>query len=136
MRLLGVDLGRVRIGLAVAETDAGIANPRPALKATGKLKADAENLVQVAQREEVDEIVIGLPIDPDGTMRSARGASQLAQLVSALGWKTHMIDETLTSVESHAAMRDVGLKASARRKRVDGEAACRILDRWMSENHG
>lgn len=133
---MGVDLGRVRIGIAVLETDSGIASPRAALQASGKLKLDAGSLDALAKREAAEMIVVGLPVDPEATMRSARGATLLAGLLSELGWRTDTVDETLTSVESHAVMREVGLKASERRKRVDGEAACRILDRWMVQRHG
>lgn len=139
MRLLGVDLGTVRIGLAVAETDPFVASPRPALKASGRIKTDAAAIAAIARREEAQRIVVGLPLGftPDGGREEgkiSRGARLLAKELEALGEETGFADEAFTSVAAEGAMRDTGLTIAATRKRKDGEAACRILQTYWEAN--
>lgn len=132
MRLLGVDFGFKRIGLAIGETDARIATPRPAMAASGALKRDAEALNLLARREQAKAIVLGYPLGDEGeTGRMARIARTLKEHLEALGHQVHLVDESLTSVEAESAMLEAGLKASERKKARDGEAACRILERYM-----
>lgn len=134
MRLLGVDFGFRRIGLAVGETDARLASPRPNLAASGALKRDADTLVQFARREQAQAIVLGYPLGDEGEDgRMARIARTLKEHLEALGMIVHLVDESLSSVEAETAMFEAGLKASERKKRRDGEAACRILERYMTE---
>lgn len=134
MRLLGIDFGFKRIGVAVAETDAEIASPRPAMTASGALKRDAVAIAEVAKREQVDRIIVGLPIEESGEEgRMARICRTLASHLTDLGFTVDVVDETLTSVTAEATMLSSGLKASDRRKRRDGEAAALILERYMHE---
>lgn len=131
MRLLGIDFGSVRIGVAVGETEVRIASPRPALDARGSIKADAEQVLQLARREEVERIVVGIPEQDEAESRQARVCRMLIDRLTELGADAVGVDESYTSVESEAALRETDLKASERRKRRDGEAACRILERYF-----
>lgn len=134
MRLMGIDYGFRRIGIAFAESAHGIATPRPAMTASGSLKRDAEALAKMAKTEEADAVVIGLPIEADGGEgRMARICRTLAEHVAAIGPPTHLIDERLTSVQADAHLREEELKASQRRRRKDGEAARLILERFIHE---
>ena len=124
MRLLGVDFGFKRIGLAIAETEAAIITPRPPLTASGTLKADAKVLSEYAKREEAVAIVIGLPLEEDGVEgKMARICRTLAGHLTELGHRVEVVDESMSSVEADAGLREFGLKASQRRKLRDGEAA-------------
>lgn len=134
MRVLAVDFGFKRIGLAMGETDHGIATARPNMTANGSLRADAEQISQLAKREMAERIVLGLPLDPDGTEgRMARICGQLAGHLEALGWTVSLIDERLSSKSAEVVLREEGLKASQRRKRVDGEAAVTIFEMFIHE---
>ncbi|RYG63045.1 Holliday junction resolvase RuvX [bacterium] len=134
MRLLGVDLGTVRIGVAVAETRPFVASPRPALKASGKLKIDAVALAAPAKREEAERIVVGLPLEfteegrTEGKM--ARACRLLGKELEALGHSVGFADEAFTSVAAEEAMRDTGMTIAESRRKKDGEAACRILEAY------
>ena len=66
MRLLGVDFGFKRIGLAIAESEFKVITPKPSLEATGTLLRDAQNIDALARREEIRAIILGLPIEEDG----------------------------------------------------------------------
>jgi putative Holliday junction resolvase len=133
MRLLGIDFGFRRIGLAVGETEVGVVSPRPSLSASGTLKRDAQTLHEAAKREGVAEIVLGYPLGDEGEDgRMARIVRTLADHLRETGDVVHLVDESLSSVESERAMAEAGIKASVRKKRRDGEAACRILERYMA----
>ncbi|MGV3615600.1 MAG: Holliday junction resolvase RuvX [Fimbriimonas sp.] len=133
MRLLGIDFGFKRIGLAVAESEAGFATPRLPFAASGALKRDADALHQLARKEGADAIVLGYPLGDEGEAgRMARIVRTLKEHLEALGNQVHLVDESLSSVEAEGVMLEAGLKASERKKRRDGEAACRILERFMS----
>jgi len=133
---MGIDWGGKRIGVAVGDRTSGLARACPALAASGKLTVDATALDRLARREEVDALVVGLPLNPGGDDHMARITEQLADRLRILGWRVDLVDESLTSEESHAAMREADLTAAERRRRVDGEAACRILERWFSQGAG
>jgi putative holliday junction resolvase len=132
MRLLGVDFGFKRIGLAVADGDFGVATPRSGLAASGKLETDAEAIAALARKEEVQEIVLGLPLEPEGAEgRMARICRQLAGHLEARGFQVRLVDETLSSVAAEEGLLRQGLKGSHRRKLRDGEAARIILERYL-----
>lgn len=131
MRLLGVDFGQKRIGLAVADSEFGITSPRPSIAASGSLKRDARTIETLARAEEVELIVVGMPGTFEEDDKQARLCGILAANLRALGWTVELVDESMTSVEAHEAARQLGLTAAERRRVVDSEAACRILDRYL-----
>lgn len=132
MRLLGVDFGSKRIGIAVGESEFGVVTPRLPIAPTGTLKKDAVNLAALAQKEQAERIVLGLPLEPGGVEgRMAKIARTLAGEIEKAGCPVHLVDETLTSVQAEAGLIADGLKASQRRKQLDGEAAALILERYI-----
>lgn len=130
MRVLGVDLGRIRIGLAVGESEFKVASPRTAIAASGTLAKDAIAIDEVAKREEVDRIVVGQPINEEDE-RMARVCGMLADSIRALGWHVDLVDESFSSVQAETHLVQSDLRASDRRKRRDGEAAAIILERYF-----
>ena len=137
MRLLGVDFGFKRIGLAVMESEVGLPAPRNPLAASGKLKSDAGAISEAAKREGAEGVVLGLPIEPSGEEgRMARICRQLAGHLEPFGRPVFLVDERLSSVQAERVLLDGGLKASERRKKRDAEAACVILERYLEEARG
>jgi putative holliday junction resolvase len=131
---MGVDFGFKRIGIAIVDSESRLPSPRPTLSASGKLKSDAVALGQIAAKEYADIIVLGLPLEPDGTEgRLARICRQLAGHLSELGKPVHLTDERLSSIEAQDWLFGEDLKASQRKKRLDSEAACIILERYLNE---
>jgi putative Holliday junction resolvase len=132
MRLLGIDFGFKRIGVAVAETEVGIVTPRSPMAASGTLKKDAEAIATLARREEACAVVLGLPVEESGEEgRMARICRTLAEHLAGNGILVHLVDESMTSVQADGTLRQEGLKASQRRKLRDGEAAALILERYL-----
>lgn len=132
MRLLGVDFGFRRIGIAVAESEFGVVTPKTALEATGTLRKDAENVATAFHKEHAERIVLGLPVEEDGNLgKMARVCQTVAGLLREKGIEVELVDERYSSVEAEAALRQENLKASQRRKLRDGEAAAILLERYL-----
>ncbi len=132
MRYLGVDLGRARIGLAVADDVLRTARPVK----TVHRRTEAEDLADVgavARDYEVTRAVLGLPLNMDGTEGpSARLARAFApRLQAALGVPVELFDERLSTFEAETRLRDRGVSAKDRKAVVDAEAAAVILQGWL-----
>ena len=133
MRALAVDFGGRRIGVAVGESRPGVASARPNIEASGTLAKDAEAIAQLARKEEAEVVVVGLPLDAEGETKMSRVCRMLGACIEERGLTVRYIDESFTSAEAERDMHDAGLKGSERRKRSDGEAACRILERFFEQ---
>lgn len=138
MRVLGVDFGFARIGLAVGESEHGITSMRPPIAASGKLADDAAKIAALAKREEAEVVVVGLPYEEDGTAgRMVRVCLQLADRLQEQGCTVATVDESGSTHAAEANLRQQSeLKASQRRKMRDAEAARIILERFFDEQTG
>jgi putative Holliday junction resolvase len=135
VRTLGVDLGRVRIGLALADDVLRTARPL----ATIERKGDARDLAAIAalaQDYEVSRAVLGLPLDMDGTEgKAARWARAFQpKLAAALGVPVELFDERLSTFEAEVRLRDQGFSSKDRRGMIDEEAAAVILQGWLDRS--
>ena len=137
MRYLGLDLGRARIGLALADDVLRTARP---LRVVERRAGDADlaAIAEAAREYEVDRVVLGLPLNMDGSEGpSARLARAFApRLEAALGVPVELFDERLSTFEAEIRLRDQGFSAKDRRARVDAEAAAVILQGWLDRDHG
>ncbi len=131
MRVLGVDFGGKRIGIAVGETEHAIASPRPALEATGTLRLDAVNLSDLAKKEEALAVVIGLPLLEGQESKMSRICRMLGDEVGKLGLDVAYVDESLTSSTAESNLKEQDWTAATRKKHLDSEAACQILERYF-----
>lgn len=132
MRVLGVDFGRIRIGIAVGETEFCVATPRPAITASGTLSKDALAIAQLAKSEEVERIVLGQPLNEED-QRMSRVCAMLGAELSNLGWDVSLVDESFSSVQAEVFLQEADLKGSQRKRMRDGAAAAIILDRFFDE---
>jgi putative Holliday junction resolvase len=133
MMLLGVDFGFKRIGLAQTDSNVGLPKALQPMAASGSLKKDAQAIFQAARNLAIDEIVVGLPVEPSGEEgRMARICRELANEISGHGIRVHLVDESMTSYAGEGRMIEAGLKPSQRRRRLDGEAAAEILQRFLN----
>ena len=135
-RLLGLDLGERRIGLAVS--------PGPNLPIfpighldRGKLQQDIQRVIALADQREVQGFVVGMPYTlsgQEGTQaRKAQGFARALRRRTAL--PVYTCDETFTSVEAEGLLREAGWVRNSRdRGRVDATAAALILQRFLDNN--
>jgi putative Holliday junction resolvase len=137
MRVLGVDPGSRRIGLAVGDDEIGIASPSSTLEG-GDIEKSARGLAAEAARLQVQKIVVGLPLRLDGGVgEAARKAQQLASLLRTLT-KLEVVlwDERLTSKAAERALDAGGVRGAKRRKAVDPIAAALILQSYFDAERG
>ena len=134
MRVLGVDFGSKRIGLAVGETDHKVATPRPALSSVKGLAGNARELKTIVEKAMAKAIVLGIPSNnEDEAMASV--CRKLAAELRNKDVQVFEVDESLTSVDAEARLRKLGWTAAQRDRYRDSEAACLILERFFEE-HG
>lgn len=138
-RLLGVDLGARRIGLAVADAGIGIARPLSTVNRAATLDADAAALGRVCREQGVVELVVGLPVEASGAEgdMAADAHAWAAAVGERLGLPVSMRDERLSSFVAEGRLgrmprgRSGGppsrTQRNAFRARIDREAASVIL---------
>ncbi|HVP15034.1 MAG TPA: Holliday junction resolvase RuvX [Terriglobales bacterium] len=133
MRILAVDWGERRIGLAVSDPREVIASGLRTLLVTGP-EAAAVAVAAVAAEVEAESIVVGLPLRMDGGRGPAAEAAQsFADLVrerSGLAVETY--DERLTSAISERRLREAGVRTGHAKERVDQGAAVALLESFLA----
>jgi putative Holliday junction resolvase len=131
-RLLGVDYGAVRIGLAVSDPDRKLASPLATYRARNPAE-DAAYFRAVASEEEIGGLVVGLPVHTDG--REGRKAAEARRfgdwLAKTTGLSVTYWDERFTTVEAESAMWDAGLTHKKRKGRRDRVAATLLLQAYL-----
>ena len=132
MRYLGVDVGRARIGLALADDVLRTARPLRAVQRRDEATTLAD-IGETAREYEVDRLVVGLPLNMDGSEGpSARHARAFAERLSAaLGIPASLHDERLSTFEAESRLRERGISGKDVRSLVDAEAAAVILQGWL-----
>ncbi len=131
-RILGIDWGRVRLGLAVSDESALIAQGLASLSRSGD-KKDVAEIARYAGEWQVREIVVGFPRNMDGTLgEAARAVQQFAlKLESDLGLPVHLWDERLTTQAAERTLVGAGVRRRARREVIDRLAATIILQSFL-----
>lgn len=138
--MLALDYGMRRIGVALSDPTRTIASPLTTLtRRTGKRPPWA-GLREIIEREEVVEIVVGLPLDMSGAegdwAREVRAFGE--ELVRRFDLPVRWMDERLSSVRAEEAVRSLGLRKKEREKkgRVDATAAAIILQDYLERGEG
>jgi putative Holliday junction resolvase len=128
-RVMAIDYGERRIGLAISDPTRTIATPAGHLvRRAGKRPPIAE-LVRRVQALEAGEIVLGLPLDGDGneTARTREVRSVGEELARRTALPVHFVDERYTTAAALRAVRDVGGRAEGRKGDIDALAATVLL---------
>ena len=129
-RLLGIDHGTRRIGVAVGDSETGLAFARPAL--TGRTEAAIQVLGELAQREGIGTAVIGLPLNMDRSEgRQAALARAFGERLAGIGLSVVYVDERLTSWEAGERLDEAGQRPSRRSGELDSAAARIILQQYL-----
>lgn len=139
-RLLGIDYGERRIGLAVSDPSGTIAQPlSPLLRRRGK-RPPIARLVTLAQEHDVVGFVIGWPLDLEGAegARAAEVRRFAERLGERSGLPVHLWDERLSTLRAERLLREMGITASEARAtgRADTVAALTILQAYLDANSG
>jgi putative pre-16S rRNA nuclease len=135
MPIAALDLGRRRIGVAVTDAASMGAHPVGIVERRA-LKHDLDAIVAMLRDRHVGTIVVGLPLNMDGSEGpAASGARKFAErLAESLGVTVEMFDERLTSFEARERLADLPARKGARKTGLDALAAVVILEGWMQAN--
>lgn len=131
-RILGIDFGKKRIGVALSDPTGTLSSPLDVIDNQG-LEASALKLTELARSREAGEFVVGLPLNMNASEGpSARAARRLAHKLEEISsLSVHLWDERLTSAAAERAMLQGNLSRSKRVKRIDKIAAQMILQSFL-----
>ena len=132
MRILGIDYGDARVGVAVSDLLGLTAQGVGTVKNTGAKKLMAE-LLKIIEEYKPETIVIGMPKNMDGTEgESAQNARAFAEKLKELtGLPVEMQDERGTTVTAHHFLNDTNTRGKKRKNVVDEVAATIILQNYL-----
>lgn len=131
-RVVGIDLGSRRIGVAVSDGLGLTAQPHATIDRHGGLR-DLQAIAAVVQAVGADRVVLGLPLDPEGNEGDAsrRARAFGDKLAAHLALPVELVDESFSTVEAEAVLLAADLSRARRRTVVDKLAAAVILQRWL-----
>jgi putative Holliday junction resolvase len=130
MRLLGIDHGTRRIGIAVADTETRMAFARPALRASGDVAVRA--IAGLARAEDAGTVVVVQQLIMDGSeVRQAFAARSFGERLAGIGLRVVYVDERLTSFDAERRLAEAGRRPSRRSGELDSAAATVILQQYL-----
>ncbi|MFC1924134.1 Holliday junction resolvase RuvX [Chloroflexota bacterium] len=132
MRVLGLDIGDKRIGVAMSDPTGILANPLTQINRTGTEVA-IKAILEVVRQYEVERIIAGLPYSIDGSMgpQAQKVESFLKKLSERLDIPIETWDESYTTVAAECKMVEAGVRKDSRKKQIDAAAAAIILQEYL-----
>ncbi|MBR1883782.1 MAG: Holliday junction resolvase RuvX [Clostridia bacterium] len=132
-RVLGVDYGEVRVGVAVSDPLRFTANGLETLVINGSMKKFLSGIRKISKEYEVEEIVIGYPKNMDGTIsEKAKTVDRIIPELEKIVKKVTKIDERLTTVSSYKTMKELGISQKEKNTYADKFAAMYILETYLN----
>ncbi len=134
-RILAIDPGEKRIGVAISDPTGTVANPLTVLKHVGRL-IDAAAIAQIAEEQGAGKIIVGQALDSEGLPgRSARHAANLAEAIkSQSGLAVELWDESGSTQVAQEAQRAMGVIRKKRAGHLDELAATVILQSYLDHH--
>lgn len=132
MRILAIDFGRKRVGLAMTDPSGTVASPVAAIERKGKEWWD--RLTDFIREQQVVEIVVGLPKNMDGSLGPAAEICTkfASDLEGRCGIRPVLLDERLSSQAASMSMREAGVREKEQRGKLDSVAASLLLQVYLS----
>lgn len=127
---LGVDVGRARVGIARCDPDGLLATP---VETVPRADASTPRVAELAAEHDAMEILVGLPLNMRGedTASTQDAREFAAALAAASAVPIRLVDERLSTVSAHAALRDAGRSQRKSRSIVDQVAAVVLLQQAL-----
>lgn len=161
MRIIAIDFGQKRIGLAVGDSDVRLPSPLPSLIASGSLAKDAAAVAQTAKANGAVHAAVGFPamgghsggsastvpngenvpnggnvpsggIVPSDGGKMQRICRRFAEELRKAGLTADLVDEAMTSEEALSELRQAGLDAAGRKRSKDALSAILIFERFVT----
>lgn len=133
LRVLGLDLGTRRIGVAVSDPSGTIASPYQVLERSGDVAQDHRRIYGIVSELGAERVVVGLPLSLSGKVGPAADQTmrEIEVLAEVVDVPVEVHDERLTTVSAQRSMRALGARAGDRRASVDKVAAAVMLQSWL-----
>lgn len=131
-KILGVDYGDARTGLALSDISGFLASGAGCIKSAGFLKT-AQSVAEVAKKNDVGLIVLGHPINMNGTLgpRSEKAQAFGKHLEEITGIKVELFDERLSTANAHVILNQTNTRGQKRKSVIDEMSACLILQSYL-----
>lgn len=130
-RVLGVDLGSERIGLALSDELGFLASSHSVLESRGRAR-DARAVAEIARANDAATIVLGLPLSLSGDEGpQAEKARRFGDALARHALEVHFWDERLTTLEAQRYLRDAGMRRAKRAQSIDAAAAAILLQSFL-----
>ena len=131
MRVLGLDVGSKTIGIALSDETGMLATPLETLARKGTA-ADTATIAALANKHEVERVIVGMPYEMDGTLGPrAKRVRVLIDALCAAGLAVDTWDERFSTVAAERALLEADLSRARRKEVVDKVAAAYILQGWL-----
>jgi putative Holliday junction resolvase len=132
MVIVGLDVGQVRIGVAVSDESELVATPRAVIRRRSNVAA-IESIARVVRESGAGLVVVGLPVSFDGKLHAQAHAVQTFadKLRRAMPVPLVYADETLSTVRAEELLRAAGVRPDRMRERIDAAAAAVILQDYL-----
>ncbi|MCH8826894.1 MAG: Holliday junction resolvase RuvX [Chloroflexi bacterium] len=135
MRLLALDVGDRRIGVAMSDPDGILASPLTTIERQAK-DSSLEQILRIAEENDVAEIIVGIPYLMSG--RVGPQARITMDYVDKLAQRTDLpiqrVDERLSSVQAERMLRQSGVRPSENKGKIDAAAAAILLQSYLDSN--
>ena len=133
LRVIGIDLGSKRIGVAASDASGTLASPVTVIRRSGDERKDHQAIADIIKEYEAEAVVVGLPLSLSGELGPAAraAADEAKRMASVVGVPVHLHDERLTTKSAEAALIENKMKAQAQRRIIDQVAAAVMLQSWL-----
>ena len=131
-RILGVDFGDARTGLALSDISGFLASGCGTIKSKS-FKETGDSVAEIAKKNDVGLIVLGHPINMNGTLgpRSEKIKAFREYLIEKSGIEVLLFDERLSTANAHVMLNMTGTRGQKRKEIIDEMSACLILQSYL-----
>ena len=137
MRILALDIGERRIGVALSDPSGLLATPLTTIHRRHHT-ADVDEVLRLVDEHDAERVVVGLPLELSG--RRGTQAGRVSAFVRAMAERTQVpvetVDERYSTVQAQRQLRESGVRPSRDRARVDAAAAAIILQSYLDSQRG
>lgn len=132
MRVMGLDFGEKRIGVAMSDPMGILASPLTVIETESSERA-VDRIISLTQEHEVERIIVGLPRSLDGTEgKQAQAALSFIEILKgSVAIPVETWDERFSTVAASRMMREAGVKKGKKKKPLDSAAAAIILQNYL-----
>ena len=136
-RILGIDYGQVRVGIAISDLTNTIATGLDTLVINGDKSKIVQKVQELIENNDISKIVIGYPKNMNGTLsKKTEEVDKVVDMFKPLNIEIVKWDERLTTVYAYSTMRELGIKQSQKNKYADKLAATKILQDYLDYLRG